>query len=326
MVKRLWLTILLAVVFWGIGHIYLGLVKRGITILVIGIVTFFVALGFVPFPYGGLIMIGYWAWQIWDVHRRYKKLDPVQPQNTLQDKYQFHSLNRLTKTAIILALMSLSAIGMLFLETIIWKNYYPMANSDQVFTISSNYIILNIYGTLIWVAIVGNIGFEVIFLWWVYRANKNIHSFGAIRVFSPRMSVIWYFVPVINLWKSYQIVKQIWKASNTTVLLAHGDEWKHQNIPLNLIKIWWISEIMLVIVGVFILGFADFKGSAYLIQSYTESSYPDILMILSAVKIGVSPLLLLFRISGIKLIRQVSKWQDIKVKDHEINMKKGSEI
>lgn len=38
MAKRLWLTIFLAVLIYGVGHMYLGLFKRGIIILVFGIV------------------------------------------------------------------------------------------------------------------------------------------------------------------------------------------------------------------------------------------------------------------------------------------------
>ena len=31
--------------------------------------------------------------------------------------------------------------------------------------------------------------------------------------FSPAMSVVWFFVPVMGLWKPYQAMMQIWKAS-----------------------------------------------------------------------------------------------------------------
>jgi heme/copper-type cytochrome/quinol oxidase subunit 2 len=41
----------------------------------------------------------------------------------------------------------------------------------------------------------------VITLFWFYRANKNIHTFGAKKVSTPRMAIIWWFVPILHLWK-----------------------------------------------------------------------------------------------------------------------------
>ena len=54
----------------------------------------------------------------------------------------------------------------------------------------------------------------IIALYWFYRANQNIHSFGAKEISSPIMTVIWWFVPILQLWKPYKIAQQIWKASN----------------------------------------------------------------------------------------------------------------
>jgi hypothetical protein len=73
--KRLWLTILLAVVFWGVGHIYLGIFGRGITILIVGLVSSMVASILIPFPYNSIVIIGYWIWQIYDAYKHYKKLN-----------------------------------------------------------------------------------------------------------------------------------------------------------------------------------------------------------------------------------------------------------
>ena len=54
----------------------------------------------------------------------------------------------------------------------------------------------------------------IITLIWFYRASKNIHDFGAKNVSSPRMAVIWWFIPITNLWKPYQVAQQLWKASD----------------------------------------------------------------------------------------------------------------
>lgn len=69
---------ILAVILSGLGHIYLGFVKRGIIILIIGIVIWIVVSWLIPF--GWLIGITYWIWQIWDAYNHYKKLKPHEPQ------------------------------------------------------------------------------------------------------------------------------------------------------------------------------------------------------------------------------------------------------
>ena len=71
---------ILAVVLSGLGHIYLGFVKRGIIILIIGIVIWIVVSWLIPIPFSWLIGITYWIWQIWDAYNLYKKLKPHEPQ------------------------------------------------------------------------------------------------------------------------------------------------------------------------------------------------------------------------------------------------------
>jgi len=82
MAKRLWLTILLAVLVSGVGHIYLGFIKRGIIILIVAIILGFSMPLLIPIPFSWIILIGYWLWQIWDAYKHYKKLNVGQTQVT----------------------------------------------------------------------------------------------------------------------------------------------------------------------------------------------------------------------------------------------------
>ena len=239
----------------------------------------------------------------------------------MENKYEFKSLKSLTIVTIILAaVMTLGIIVSTVLEQIILRNYYPMANSDQIFTLSSNYGILDAYGIFLYLRYISQFGLIIFFLWWVYRANKNIHFFGAKNIYSPKMSVIWFLIPLINLWKGYQAIKQIWKASNPRVVLVTGDEWKSQNMSLRIVILWWISQIIIYAVYGALTGFASAKGSVYITTAVSVFSYSDTLLILTALIIAFSLLLLLPTISGIKLVRQVSTWQDIKGTGNEINL------
>jgi TM2 domain-containing membrane protein YozV len=76
--KSLALTIFLAVVIAGVGHIYLGYKKRGIIILIARIAIWLAVFWFIPFPLswviGPLLGGGFWIWQIIDAVRLYNKM------------------------------------------------------------------------------------------------------------------------------------------------------------------------------------------------------------------------------------------------------------
>jgi hypothetical protein len=73
----------------------------------------------------------------------------------------------------------------------------------------------------------------VCFLRWVHRANLNARGFGAEGMrFSPGWCVGWYFVPILNLWKPYQAMKEIWQASRNPV-----NWWTVP--PPGLLSLWW---------------------------------------------------------------------------------------
>jgi len=58
------------------------------------------------------------------------------------------------------------------------------------------------------------LGTVVVFAIWIYRAGYNVRQLGATGMqFSPGWAVGWYFIPILNLWKPYLAMKEIWKAS-----------------------------------------------------------------------------------------------------------------
>lgn len=72
----------------------------------------------------------------------------------------------------------------------------------------------------------------ILILKWVYRANYNVRQFGAKDMkFTPGWCVGWYFIPIFTLWKPYQAMKEIWKAS------TNPDNWS--NVEASSILPWW---------------------------------------------------------------------------------------
>jgi hypothetical protein len=71
------------------------------------------------------------------------------------------------------------------------------------------------------------------FLIWIYRANLNCHGFGAQGMkFSPGWSVGYFFIPIANLYRPYQIMKEIWKVSK------NPSNWQNE-MESPLVGWWW---------------------------------------------------------------------------------------
>ena len=83
----------------------------------------------------------------------------------------------------------------------------------------------------------------VTFLKWIYRANANCHGFGVRNMeFSPGWSIGWYFVPIANLWKPYQAMKELWNVSQNPI------DWKNgKGDPL--IGWWWALWLISNVLG-----------------------------------------------------------------------------
>lgn len=78
-----------------------------------------------------------------------------------------------------------------------------------------------------------HLGVHVLCAVWLFRASANAHALAAGLRTSPAWAVGWYFVPVANLWKPYQALVEIWRASHV------GDNWRTIPVP-RMLLIWWI--------------------------------------------------------------------------------------
>ena len=72
--KSLALTILLSVIIYGLGDIYLGLINRGVIELIVGVGVSLAASILLPFYIATPIIFVYWSWQLVDAYLQYKKL------------------------------------------------------------------------------------------------------------------------------------------------------------------------------------------------------------------------------------------------------------
>jgi len=86
------------------------------------------------------------------------------------------------------------------------------------------------------IAIIAGLTNRVLFFMWVYRANLNCHGFNAQGMqFTPGWSVGWFFIPFANLFKPYQVIKEIWHVSDDPQEWEKNQYSKSSTLP----ALWW---------------------------------------------------------------------------------------
>ena len=87
----------------------------------------------------------------------------------------------------------------------------------------------------------------IAFLKWTYQANTNCHGFGAQGMkFSPGWSIGYYFIPILNLFRPFQTMKEIWKVSKNPL------DWQNQEGSALLGWWWtlWLTSAFLIRISV----------------------------------------------------------------------------
>ena len=100
-----------------------------------------------------------------------------------------------------------------------------------------------------------------LFLCWLYLSRANLRAFGMRRMQYPRAWTIGGFlVPALNLIRPYQVVSEIWKASDPEVEDAFG--WKATETPA-LLSIWWGAVVIYAVLELVTLAMHSSSGSSF---------------------------------------------------------------
>ena len=113
----------------------------------------------------------------------------------------------------------------------------PMAFADPVppeIELSSNAVGITAILHLLAFAVSG-----FLILRWIHRVNSNAHAWSATMGVSPGWNVGFFFIPIANLWKPYEGVRETWEASHDGPdYLAPG--W---------MRWWWACWLVVNILG-----------------------------------------------------------------------------
>lgn len=77
---------------------------------------------------------------------------------------------------------------------------------------------------------------------WIYRVNRNAHSFVRGLSNTPPWAVGWFFVPIAALWKPYEAMGEVWQASE------RPQRWRTAPKP-SFLGWWWAAWLVSSIVG-----------------------------------------------------------------------------
>lgn len=81
----------------------------------------------------------------------------------------------------------------------------------------------------------------VTFLIWMYQAHRNLPATGAHNLeYSPGWAIGGFFVPILNLLRPFQVMREIWKASDPDQESVEGDYWKYSDTTPAL-GFWWFA-------------------------------------------------------------------------------------
>jgi hypothetical protein len=90
------------------------------------------------------------------------------------------------------------------------------------------------------------LGGVILFCSWLVRASKNARALGSREMeFTPGWTAGWFFVPVLNLFRPYEAVKELYQASDPD---SGPMDWAAFEPP-GLILTWWLSWIAFGVVG-----------------------------------------------------------------------------
>mgnify|MGYP002632152041 CR=1 FL=1 len=92
-------------------------------------------------------------------------------------------------------------------------------------------------------------GCGLAFLHWLYNLAENCRALGVRGMrYTPVKTLLWWFIPILNLVVPYRVMQEIWRASKPEIPVP--DDWDTRE-GSKLIVVWWIVYVVGGILGVF---------------------------------------------------------------------------
>lgn len=164
--------------------------------------------------------------------------------------------------------------------------------------------------TSVWIGIQGlsamfrllvYLGTTVLFLLWLSRSHSNLRALRATRVeHSAGWAIGWWFVPIANLFKPFQVVREVWRESDPEFDELGGvAPMNDGSAPLSM-SLWWLFWLL-----------SNFATNAA--WRLTEAKFADLDQILGVMFLIAGTLSLAAAILAIVVVREISQRQLFRV-------------
>ncbi len=129
----------------------------------------------------------------------------------------------------------------------------------------------------------------VFFLIWFHASYKNLRSFGCQNLrYTPGWAVGSFFVPIMNFFRPYQIMKETYENSSTT---------NGSTIDRSMVEPWWAAFLINNLLGVVVLQMSRYTETISSLKTYSV-----IMTISDAIEV-------VWAVVTIMLVDQLSKMQ-----------------
>lgn len=220
----------------------------------------------------------------------------------LQKQPQFESINKRTKWVfwIFIALMILNIIAVLsgYAEAELLNRAISggIVTEAEAMSNDTRQALIGFVQFALYVAA------GVAFLIWIHRAHRNLPSLHAADLrFTPGWAVGWFFVPIMSLFRPYQVASEIWKASDPNVDTIDNTSWKN-SATSPIVGWWWAFFLITSYLGLFaaraILSGEELSDLLTATYAYMVSDAIDVVGILIT----------------ILMVRRISQFQETKNK------------
>jgi hypothetical protein len=100
---------------------------------------------------------------------------------------------------------------------------------------------------LIWLPVIA------LFLIWFYKVYRNLSTLGVMELSSSaRMAAVYFFIPLVSMFKPYTAAVEIWKGSKPGVDSTTSAYRKAMKSP-GLLKLWWVFWVATGIMSFYLL-------------------------------------------------------------------------
>jgi len=99
----------------------------------------------------------------------------------------------------------------------------------------------------------------VAFITWLHRCRINVRAFGCRRFRYPRIwAIIGFFIPLLNFFRPYQVVAEVWRASDPRAIETPV-AWLTMPVSRYVLA-WWVTLLASVFLEILAVGLVTHSG------------------------------------------------------------------